>query len=208
VVNGLATAELLDEGSDDDVFAGYNETDAQEPPKPAARTARRKTAAGDDTRSQPRVDGPPAASSGPAGERTARDAVPRAAGAAPSRGAQPLPPLPGEEEGEAETGQLAAALEPGEAAEFGTDRHRKLIGIIWGHLHRLGYPDDKDEDDEQRAARLADVATLAGVSEIGSTGDLDTGELSAAADTLARCRDRAALDALLSAAREGGASDG
>lgn len=42
-----------------------------------------------DTRSQPRVDSPPrAASSGTTGESPARNDVPRAAGAVPTRGAQ------------------------------------------------------------------------------------------------------------------------
>ena len=197
VTNGLPTTELLTEpAGDDDGFGGYDEAAGQAAAKPAARTARRKTAAaGDDTRKEAAPD------------RTARDASPRAAGAAPDRGAQPLPPLPGEDDDPASDPGHAAALDPGEAAEYGTERHRNLIGIIWQHLARLGYPADKDEDDEQRVRRLADVATLAGVAEIGSTSDLDTGELSAAADTLARCRNREALDVLLSAARKGGDGD-
>jgi hypothetical protein len=193
VVNGLPTAELLAEGTDGDEFAGYDEADGQQPPKPAARTARRKTAAaGDDTQGQ-RPAGTQAPRPQDAGDSTAQDATPRAAGAAPSRGAQPLPPLPGEDD---ET-PAAAGLEPGEAAEFGTERHQKVVGIVRAHLKRLGYPDGKNEDDEQRAARLADTARLAGVAEIGSTGDLDLGELSLAADTLAKCKNRAALDAIL-----------
>ena len=68
----------------------------------------------------------------------------------------------------------------------------------------FGYPRPwaKDETDAERTARLADLATLAGVSEIGTSGDLDTGELSAVADTLARMRDRPALDGMLAAVRE------
>src|SRR6516225_3095444 len=157
------------------------------------RTARRKTAAaGDDTRSP------------------ARDETPRAAGAAPSRGAQPLPPLPGEE------APAGAAHQPAEpAAPAGPDpepepggrdakRRQKLTGIIKGHLERLGYPRPfaRDETDAERTARLADLATLAGVSEIGTSGDLDTDEMSAVADTLARMRDRPALDGMLTAVRE------
>ena len=90
-------------------------------------------------------------------------------------------------------------LAPGEAAEYGTERHRKVVGIVWAHLQRLGYPNDENETDEEKAKRLADTAKLASVSEIGSTSDLDLGELSTVADTLARCKDRKALDALLNA---------
>jgi hypothetical protein len=108
-----------------------------------------------------------------------------------------LPPLPGEDEPDGP--EHAADLEPGEAAEFGTERHRKVVGIVWAHLQRLGYPNEGKETDEDKAKRLADVARLASVSEIGSTNDLDLGELSTVADTLARCKNRAALDALLKA---------
>jgi hypothetical protein len=122
------------------------------------------------------------------------------AGDAPSRDAQPLPPLPGEDEpdgpGEPEP---AADLAPGEAAEFGTERHRNLIGIVRKSLVRFGYPNTKDETDEQRAARLEVTAKLAGVSEIGTSSDLDVGELSKVANALSLCKDRDALDALLKA---------
>jgi phage recombination protein Bet len=198
----------------------------QDEPRPAARTTRRKTAAaGDDTRSRSRsAEAPASAQDGETGDSTAQEPAPRAAGAAPSRGAQPLPPLPGEDDDQAgqgtdksgtaqsATGALsgsesakahgappAASLEPGEAAEYGTERHAKLIGVVRKNLVRFGYPIAKDETDEQRAARLDVTAKLAGVAEIGSSGDLDVGELSAVADTLARCKNREALDALLQA---------
>jgi hypothetical protein len=198
VVNGLPTAELLAEGSEEDEFAAYNEADGQEPPKASPRTARRKTAAaGDDTRNQ-RHAGTQAPR--PGADEHGADPVPAAAGDAPSRGAQPLPPLPGEDEQDGPAApEPAADLAPGEAAEYGTERHRKVVGIVWAHLQRLGYPGDKDEDDEQKAKRLADTAKLAGVSEIGSTNDLDLGELSMVADTLAKCKNRDKLDALLKA---------
>ncbi|HET9968525.1 MAG TPA: hypothetical protein VFQ68_09835, partial [Streptosporangiaceae bacterium] len=139
------------------------------------------------------------------------DPAPAAAGDAPPRDAQPLPPLPGEEgSGPAPSGQPAGhepatgpepstALEPGEAAEYGTERHRKMVGLVWQHLGRLGYPGEKKETDEDKARRLAGVAKLAGVAEIGSTSDLDLGELSAVIDTLARCKNAEALDKLLKA---------
>jgi hypothetical protein len=219
VVNGLATTDLLAEGTDEDALAGYDEPNGQEPngqesPKPAAGKARRKTAAaGDDTRNQRHTPRPRDGA-----DEHGTDPAPRAAGAAPSPGAQPLPPLPGEDEvptsGAAATSATDPAnggsssatstdLEPGEAAEYGTERHKKVVGIVWAHLQRLGYPDDSKESDEEKAARLADVAKLAGVSEIGSTNDLDLGELSQVADTLARCKNRAALDALLKAGEVG-----
>jgi hypothetical protein len=189
VVNGLATTDLLAEGTDEDAFAGYDETGAQEAPKAPPRTARRKTAAAGDSAQ---------------GQRKAGTETPRP----DSQPGAHLPPLPGEDEdpGPAPSGQPAGHepaagpdLEPGEAAEFGTERHRKVVGIVWAHLQRLGYPGDKNEDDGQRAKRLADIAKLAQVTEIGSTSDLDLGEVSLVADTLARCKNRAALDALLKA---------
>jgi hypothetical protein len=208
ITNGLPTTELLADGGGEDEFGGYAESPGQEPvqqpPKPAARTARRKTAAaGDDTQGQ-RPAGTQAPRPQDAGDSTARDATPGAAGAAPSRGAQPLPPLPGEDDEPETAGEVAKEED---AAPDQDERHRALVGIVWAHLTRLGYPADKDEDDEQRAARLADVATLAGVSEIGSTSDLDTGELSQVADTLSRCTNRARLKGLLDAARRAGDGD-
>ena len=209
VVNGLATTDLLAEGTDEDAFAGYDETGTQEPPRPAAGKARRKTAAaGDDTRSRTRSADSAPAQDGTPGDSTAQEPAPRSAGAAPPRGAQPLPPLPGEDE-PAASDQVAkeedhpADLEPGEAAEYGTERHKKVVGIVWAHLQRLGYPDDSKESDEEKATRLADTAKLANVSEIGSTNDLDLGELSQVADTLARCKNRDALDALLKTGETG-----
>jgi hypothetical protein len=199
VIMGMPySAEELEDGEvQDDVpapAAGQN-GNGHKPPEASPRTARRKTAAaGDDTQGQ-RPAGTQATRPKGDGDSTAQDATPGAAGAAPSRGAQPLPPLPGEED---ET-PAAADLEPGEAAEYGTERHRKVVGIVWAHLQRLGYPGDKDENDEEKAKRLADTAKLAGVSEIGSTNDLDLGELSMVADTLAKCKNRDKLDALLKA---------
>ncbi len=178
----------------------------QEPPKPAARTARRRTAAaGDDTRSRSRsADG---AQDGTAGDRTARDATPRAAGAAPSRGAQPLPPLPGEDEPETASDEVAKQeaappeqpeREPGQQP----DRHRKLVGVVRAHFKRLGYTGDED------SLRLQHTAVLAGTSELGSTNDLDEDELKAVIGTLARCRNIDALKALLDAAQKAAEGDG
>ena len=196
-------AEELEDGDMPDEppapVAGQN-GNGQEPPKKAARTARRKTAAGgDDTRSRSRsADG---AQDGTAGDRTAQDPAPRAAGAAPSRGAQPLPPLPGEDD---ETPAAAVPDETpagGPTAAAGPDRHRKLVGVVRAHFNRLGYTDDDDE------IRLEHTAVLAGTSELGSTNDLDEDELKAVADTLARCRNVEAFKALLDAARKAGDGD-
>jgi hypothetical protein len=198
VVNGLATTDLLAEGTDEDAFAGYDEPGGQQAPKPAAQKARRKTEAGGGRgeESQGGQDrGMGADRVKPSGSQRTDPPRPEAPGPAGS-----LPPLPGEDEQDGPAApEPAADLEPGEAAEYGTERHRKVVGIVWAHLQRLGYPGDKNETDEDKAKRLADTAKLANVSEIGSTNDLDLGELSAVADTLARCKNRAALDALLKA---------
>jgi len=206
VIMGMPySAEELEDGEvpgDGEIPAAAQNGNGHKPPETSPRTARRKTAAaGDDTHSRPRsADAPASAQDGTAGDSTAREPAPRAAGAAPSRGAQPLPPLPGEDEPDSPAApEPAVDLEPGEAAEYGTERHRKVVGIVWAHLQRLGYPSEKNESDEEKAERLADTAKLAGVSEIGSTNDLDLGELSMVADTLAKCKNRKALDALLKA---------
>lgn len=93
--------------------------------------ARQETAAaGDDTRSRPRSAGVPApAQDGQAGDRTARDDVPRAAGAASSRGAQPLPPLPGKDEpGSISDDQLTKLHTVLTGLGFGSgDREQKLV---------------------------------------------------------------------------------
>jgi hypothetical protein len=197
VIMGMPySAEELEDGDvpgDVPAPAAGQNGNGQQQPKPAARTARRKTAAaGDDTQGQ-RPAGTQASRSQDAGDSTAQDATPRAAGAAPSRGAQPLPPLPGEDEPDAPSDEVAEeeADPPGRA---GQDRHRKLVGIVRAHFRRLGYTDD---DDTQR---LEHTATLAGTSELGSTNDLDEDELKAVADTLARCKNVDALKTLLDAA--------
>jgi hypothetical protein len=160
-------------------------------------TAQREAAAGDETRSRPRSAGDPApAQDGQTGDRTARDPDPRAAGAASSRGAQPLPPLPGGDESTdvgasgPYSNEQAGSVE---ASAPGSDRHRKLVGVVRAHFKRLGYTDG---DDTQR---LEHTATLAGTSELGSTNDLDEDELSVVADTLARCKNVEALQSLLNA---------
>jgi len=194
VIMGMPySAEELEDGEvpgEGEIPAAAQNGNGHKPPEASPRTARRKTAAaGDET---PR-------------QGAAQNPAPEAAGAAPPRVAQPLPPLPGEDEPAVASDEVAkeedrpADLEPGEAAEYGTERHRKVVGIVWAHLQRLGYPSDKNESDEEKAKRLADTAKLANVSEIGSTNDLDLGELSQVADTLARCKNRKALDALLKA---------
>jgi len=200
-------AEELEDGETPDATPAAAANGQQDEPKASPRTARRKTAAaGDDTRGQ-RAGGtvPRRPDENGAGPDSA------AAGAAQSQVPQPLPPLPGEPEppdptpapGATQTTpqeptEPAADLAPGEAAEYGTERHRKLVGIVRAHFKRLGYTDD---DDTQR---LEHTAKLAGVAEIGSTNDLDLGELSQVADTLARVKNIEALQALLNA----GAVDG
>lgn len=104
---------------------------------------------------------------------------------APSGAGGDLPPLPGEDE-------------PGEAAGTpGDERHKKLVGIVQAHFKRLEYTDD------EREQRLEVAAIIAGVDPIGSLNDLVPPELSKVADTLAKCRNRDALTALL-VAQDGG----
>ena len=208
VVLGLPTAELLETGTDEDAFAGYDEAPGQAAPETqtaAPGRARRKTAAA----------GPAARDQAPPAGDTAREASPVPAGDAPPGGG--LPPLPGEEE-EAPAGAAhrpvsrhAAPAGP-DPADRDAKRHQHLIGVIKGHLERLGYPRPfgKDETDDERTARLADLAAIAGVSEIGTVNDLDTDELSGIADLLSRPRTRDDLDDLLAAmrrAREAGDGD-
>ena len=113
VVNGLPTAELVADGTDDDTFAGYDEAPSQAPPvasngdgeKPAARTAQRRT----------RANAAPAAP-------TPAPAKPEPQ--APADG-PPLPPLPGEDDPPA----------PDEKAAPG------WVGLIVTHFERLGVED-------------------------------------------------------------------
>ena len=134
---------------------------------------------------------PPAASPGADVAAPAPPPVPQGAGEA-------LPPLPGEEEDPAPAAQAtpppAAGAAPGDAP--GSERHRKLIGVVQGHFKRLGYTDD------EREQRLAAAAVIAGVSGVASLNDMTPEELSAVADTLSRQRDRDKLTALLVAQEE------
>ena len=124
-----------------------------------------------------------------AGPEPSHDGEARAVADAGHTGPDPsMPPLPGEDE----------------APAPGDDRHRKLTGAVQGHMKRLGFT----VDDADRAERLTVLAKLAGISydadAISSTGDFDQDELKLIADTLARCKNRAALNALL----ETGEGDG
>jgi hypothetical protein len=199
VIMGMPySAEEMEDGEADEGTVTERPAIANGTARPAAQKARRKTEAGGGRgeESQGGQDrGMGADRVKPSGSQRTDPPRPEAPGPAGS-----LPPLPGEDEQDGPAApEPAADLEPGEAAEYGTERHRKVVGIVWAHLQRLGYPGDKNETDEDKAKRLADTAKLANVSEIGSTNDLDLGELSAVADTLARCKNRAALDALLKA---------
>lgn len=180
VVNGLPTAELIRDGAtDEDVLAGYDEAPAQAAPEPAPgpRQARRRKPAYVGT-----VD--PQDGSAPV-PVTARQAARLAeSGIRTDTG---LPPLPGEDEdpGPAAPGDPAAG--PGT-----TDRHQHLVGIVRAHFKRLGF------EDHEREQRLATTAVIAGVpADLASTTDLTEEQLSAVADTLARCRDRERLIMLL-----------
>lgn len=134
----------------------------------------RETAAGGSTRSQ-RGDQAPR----PADERDAHPA-PGAAGDASPREPQHLPPPPGDDE-------------PHDPAE----RHAKAVGIVQGHLRRLGYA-VSDDDREERVVLVARLARVAYDPEkYTSVGDFEEDDLTLAAGTLSRQRNRDALDKLL-----------
>lgn len=192
---GLATSEVLEDGgivteSGEIVDAATGElttgtAPAIEAPKP--RTAQRRQ----------RPQSPPPAAAVP----------PSAAAHPPAQAAAGggLPPLPGEEEitapvpgGDAREAEAskAEATGPGAAEEQpGGERHRKLVGIVQQHFARLGYTD------ADRDARLADASKiiLGDGYVISSLNDLTPDELSTVADTLAKCRNRDALKAILAA---------
>ena len=93
-----------------------------------------------------------------------------------------LPPPPGDDE-------------PADPAE----RHSKLVGAVQGQLKRLGFA-VSDDDREERVITLARLAQVAyDPDKYASTNDFEEDELRQAAATLARCRNRDALDTLLTA---------
>jgi recombination protein RecT len=188
-------AEIVDAEIVDDPPTS-NGAAKQEAPKPAARTARRKTEAGQGTDKSGTAQ---RATGSLSGSESAKAHQPPAA-------SPDLPPLPGEDDeiptsGDAATSATDPANGGNSSATSTGDRHRKLVGIVRAHFKRLGYTDD---DDTQR---LEHTATLAGTSELGSTNDLDEDELKAVADTLARCKNVDALKTLLDAAEAEKAGD-
>lgn len=137
-------------------------------------------------------------------------AAPAAAAPAPpppsAQGAgEALPPLPGEEEitapvpgGEAREAAASKAGSPGPGRPDEDDddsptsgKHRALVGVVQQHFKRLGYGDGR------RGERLDKAARIARTSNLLTLNDLDNEELSVVADTLARCKNDSALDALL-----------
>ena len=138
-------------------------------------------AAGDSTRSQRQAGVQAPRPQGGADEHGAHPA-PAAAGAAPSPDAQPLPPLPGEDE-------------PADPAE----RHRRLVGAVQGQFKRLGFTID-DGDREERVITIARLARVAyDPDKYASTSDFEEDDLKTAARELSRRKNRDALDALLKA---------
>lgn len=153
---------------------------AQEPQQPAARGRRKTAAAGDGTRSQPRAGRQYGGEPQRDADEHGADPAPEAAGAAPSREPQPLPPLP-------RTGEPAGQDE----------RHAKLVGAVQGQLKRLGF-DIGDDDREERVITLARLAQVAyDPDKYASTNDFEEDDLRQAATTLSRCKDRDALDELM-----------
>ena len=175
VVNGLPTAELLTEGTDDDAFAGYDESARQEAePKPAARTAQRRQAKPAQTSAaavpDEKAPGGPAAAAGP-----------------------DQPPLPGEDEPTNEDTERAVARAQERVNRMAADEPAAsggatpgLVGIIRQHFVRLGFTDD------EKGERLDVTSEIAGRS-VGSTNELTQAEAKAVADTLSRCLPAKAL---------------
>ena len=130
------------------------ETASRERPRP------QNVPAGDDTRSQPRDGG---AQPGSTGEGAAQDPAPRAAGAAPPRGAQPPPPAPDDEPGSASKTQLT-----------------KLHTILTG----LGFGGDEREQKLVIAEVITGRAPLTGPVKGRSSGNLSANEARKLIDTL------------------------
>lgn len=188
ITNGLPTAELLEAGgSEDDVLAGYNESPGQDPPAaigpPKPRTAQRRTAKAE---AADRPTGAPSAGGSgeaaldlrpPATAKTARSDRPSTPAGA-DHGDQP--PFPDDDPAPPANGN-------------GEDRHRKLAGIMHQNFKRLGF----GEGDVDRNARLIACERIAGSGPLESSSDLSIEQLSVIADTLARCKTRQQLNALL-----------
>lgn len=170
---GLATTEELEDGGlvvTAEVIAGPGEeTAAIEPPKATGpRTARRRTPATPD--SKPTEQPKPAAAIAPQG-----------------------PPLPGEEQpGPTSAPAQATASPPSTSAADEGDEpaSRGLIGVIAARFKFLGFTD------AERAQRLAATSTIIG-RDITSANELTQTEARVVSDTLARCKDRDQLTALL-----------
>jgi hypothetical protein len=149
-------------------------------------------AAGDDTRSQ-RQAGAEAPRPQDAGNSTAQDATPRAAGAAPDRGAQPLPPLPGEDEPDAASDEVAKEEAGHEPAARATSGQLTMLG------QRLGKLGVEDEN------RLSTLEKLAG-RDLTAPADLTQDEAAHIRGLLDRCKgDRGALVELLATGQLPGA---
>lgn len=175
VVNGLPTAEIVADGTDDDTFAGYDEAPGQaavvasdgDGEKAAPRSAQRRTRA---AAGRPTTAAPAAAAAPTSGPVTAAPA--------PSGDGPPLPPLPGEDEGVNDG-------EP-EADDHATPG---WVGLIVRHFERLHV--------EDRGVRLGYTAQIAGLDSLASTKDLTPEQAKTVLDTLARCKNEERLIAVL-----------
>lgn len=115
--------------------------------------------------------------------------------AAGSQGATPdrQPPAPGKTAPSDDAPAFPEDEQPAPANGNDAGRHGKLVGIVQQHFKRLGY------SDADRGTRLLDCERIAGSGPLDSTNDLTAEALSVVADTLARCKTRAQLNALLAA---------
>jgi hypothetical protein len=193
---GLATTEALqdgDTGEHADAPAGQAAIEAPAA-GPAQRSARRRQAA-----EKPAEPTPTPARPAPGSEPTAGPAT---GPTAPSG----LPPLPGEDEPDPtgsreesssagqdrrpqETSPPSPSSPAGSAAGHASSGQ---VGIIHQHFKRLGFGDG------ERADRLVATAVIAGTEgDLASSSDLTPGQAKAVIDTLARCKDRGRLIALL-----------
>ena len=186
-----------------------------------ARQAAKAPAAEDDTRSRYRSAGVPApAQDGETGDSTAQDAHPRAAGAAPSRGAQPPPPQAGDGEPPdptspraATSGTPATARNARPATQTSTDPEDEpasedqltSLHIILGGLGFGG----QDRDAKLKLAETITGRELTGPHPGRSSKNLSYAEARKLTDTLAGFGgDREKLIAHMAGREQAGDGDG
>lgn len=137
------------------------------------------------------------AANGTAPKAPARTARRARTASTPPAASSPAPPVSGPQNGS----EPAQPPLPGEDEPAPPKRGNGITGVIQAHFRRLGFTDD------EREQRLILTGQIAG-REVTSTNELSPDEHKAVADTLARCRDREALIALLVAAGQDADAEG